>query len=231
MDKSSISGVATKRRLTKHYPVLFIFVASILVLIAVHIARREIILRVDGESRVVTTFSHTVADVLDQVGIVMGEADLISHPPETTIKNGLVIEINTAFPVAVSVDGGQVVPLVVEGTVSDVLLKLGISLGELDRIEPSLSHKLVPGDSIEVVRVERYLVTQRTDIAIREIRRGNPSLDRGESRVLEKGAVGLREDTVEITLENGKEISTKILQSEMLRLKKEIGRASCRERV
>lgn len=221
MVKIPISGVLQLRRFARHYPVLFILVTTILVLVTVNIARREVILSVDGESRVVTTFSDTVAEVLDQAGIVMGDADLISHAPESKIKNRDVIEIHTAFPVAVTVDGGQAVPMVAEGTVNDVLLKLGISLGELDRVEPALSHKLVPGDTVDVVRVERYLVTERTDIAIREIRRGNPSLDRGESRVLEKGATGLREDTVEITLENGKEVTTKIVQSEMLRVKKD----------
>ena len=221
MGKIPTNGLQLLRRHARHYPVLFIFVTTMLILVAVNIARQEIVLSVDGEKRIVTTFSVTVAEVLDQAGIVVGEADLISHAPESKIKNRDVIEINTAFPVAVTVDGGQATPLVAEGTVNDVLLKLGISLGELDRVEPALSHKLVPGDTVEVVRVERYLVTERTDIAVREIRRGNPSLDRGESRVLEKGATGLREDTVEITLENGKEVSTKILQSEMLRVKKD----------
>ncbi|MDW7652113.1 MAG: 3D domain-containing protein [Bacillota bacterium] len=222
MSFTNTQGVHPVRRLTtRQVSVLFMFITAILVLLAVHIARRDVVLTVDGDSRVVSTFSHTVAAFLAEENIIVGADDVLSFTPEEKLRNNMHIELKRAFPVAVTVDGAEKTALLAQGTVHDVLDKLGIMLGELDRVEPGLETILQRGDSVDVIRVEKQLVTMRTDIPFREIRRGNQSLDRGVSRVLQSGTAGLREDTVEITLENGEEVSVKVLQSEMIRAKQD----------
>jgi 3D (Asp-Asp-Asp) domain-containing protein len=199
----------------------FLLITALLVLLAIDLVRHDVILAVDGRSRVMTTFSDSVAELLDEADITLSEADKLSHAPDEKIRNGMTIEVKTAFPVSVYADDDVQAALVAEATVGEVLEQVGITLGPLDRIEPAVFYPVEPGTDIKVTRVARFLTTERTRIPYREIRRGNPSLDQGETRILQRGVTGLREDTVEVTMENGIEVSAKVLHSEVIRVRQD----------
>jgi uncharacterized protein YabE (DUF348 family) len=209
--------VKVQRQAKRLLPFFFMLVAALLVVSSIHAVRRDVVLVVDGERQVVSTFSHTVAEFLDEVEITVGPWDKLSHGPQEEIERGMNVELKIAFPVTVYAGGIEYSSMVTEATVNDVLRGLGLTLGELDRVEPETQQALKPGDNIEIVRVTRYLVTERTEIPFREIRRGDQDLDRGEINVLQTGDSGIREDTVEVTLENGVEVATVILHSDMVR--------------
>lgn len=198
-------------------PALFIAVSAVLVLAAVNMARQEVTLIVDGESKSISTFAHDVAAVLDEAGLVTGEYDYISHLPGARVNTGMTIEIKFAFPITARVDGEERIAWVAKGTVGDLLNRLGIVLGELDRVEPQPGHFLNREDSVRVFRGERRIVTERTSISFREVRRGNRNLDRGDMRVVARGQSGIREDTVEYFYEDGRQVSLTVLHSELIR--------------
>lgn len=210
--------LAQKKRLL---PLLLLLTATVILLCTAMIARKQVTLSVDGEIRKLSTFGRNVSDVLQKAGVQVGPADFLSYEPGEKLRSGMKIEIRRAFPVTVNADGTEFQAFIVEATVAEVLDKLGLTLGPFDRIEPAMEHQLKNGETIKIVRVERLLVTQRTEIPFREIRRGNTGLDRGDSRVIARGIPGLREDTLELTLEDGKEVSAKIVQSEMIRVKQD----------
>jgi uncharacterized protein YabE (DUF348 family)/3D (Asp-Asp-Asp) domain-containing protein len=201
--------------------IVFLLITSFLVFMSVRLAYKKVVLTVDGEPYFVHTFAHSVAEVLNESGFVAGNADLLSHALTEPVKSGMVIELKKAFPVTVQADGRQIVCWVAEATVEEVLQRQGIELGGLDRVDPEPGHLLKVGDMIHITRIYRNLVTERTEIPFRQISRGNDTLDRGESRVLQRGISGLREDTVEVIYENGEEVSVRVLQSEILRLKQD----------
>lgn len=206
---------------TLRVPAIFLLAASLLVFSSVQFARRELVVSVDGHTQVVRTFSGSVGGVLTELGITVDEADKLSHRLDDAVENGMVIDIRKAVPVYVRADGQEFSLRLAEATVRDAIERLGIVLEPLDRVEPALEQMLSAGDTVDVIRVTRQLLTQRTEMPYREIRRGNAKLDRGESRTLQRGIAGLREDTVEITLENGQEVTTRIIQSTMLRIKQD----------
>ncbi|NLZ37995.1 MAG: hypothetical protein GX893_00090 [Firmicutes bacterium] len=70
-------------------------------------------------------------------------------------------------------------------------------------------------------RVEQYFVTRRIEIPFHRISRNNEQLDRGTSRVLQKGQKGLREETYLVTLENGVEVARELVQSDLLCMKQD----------
>ncbi|MBS4031903.1 MAG: DUF348 domain-containing protein [Clostridiales bacterium] len=202
-------------------PVLFLITAGMLVLFSVHLSRKEVRLLADGHSRVVYTYSHNVAGVLSEAGIEPGKYDMLSHQPEERTYDGMEIKYRAAFPITVAADGNDFVLWAAETTAGQALQSLGVTLGELDRIQPGADEKLQSGDTVEVIRVSKHLITQRSEIPFREIRRTNESMDRGESRVLQRGVTGLREDTVEVTMENGEEVDLHLVQSEIIRVKQD----------
>jgi len=199
--------------------VLFLVAALWLVPLSLHLARRNVVLIVDGESRVISTFASTVQDVLLEAGLQAGEGDKLSHQPAERVRSGMVIEMASAFPVTVIAEGKKTVVRVASATVEEALKTAGKQLKNGDRVEPAADHLLQPGDSIRLIRVTREKAAQRTEIAYREIRQGNDNLDRGESRVVRQGVRGLREDTVEVTLEDGVQVGTRLVASRLIRPK------------
>jgi uncharacterized protein YabE (DUF348 family) len=199
--------------------VFFLLVAVLLVPLSAHLARRSVVLIVDGETLSISTFGSSVQDVLLEAGLQTGEGDRLSHQPEERVRNGMVIEVARAFPVTVAADGQKILVRVAAATVGDALKAAGIQAGSGDRVEPAEDHILQPGDTIRLTRVTRSRLTQNTEIAYREIRRGNTNLDRGENRVVRQGVRGLREDTVEVTLEDGVQVKQRLIASRLVRPK------------
>ncbi|MCL5981839.1 MAG: ubiquitin-like domain-containing protein [Firmicutes bacterium] len=201
--------------------VVFLLAATLLVVLSLHLARRDVVLVVEGERLAVRTLSANVAGVLSEAGLELEEGDQLSYLPTERLRNGMVIEIARSFPVTFLLDGKEVVVRTAAATVSDVLERAGLQLGELDRAEPAPQEVLQPGDIIRLTRISRQLVTQQTKIAYREIRRGSAALDRGVSRVLQPGAKGLRDDTVEVTHEDGQQVAVRLVRSRLVRPKRD----------
>ncbi|HHX73690.1 MAG TPA: DUF348 domain-containing protein [Firmicutes bacterium] len=195
----------------------FLLVSTLLLFAAFSLVYKQITLTVDGSDRKMITFRSSVAAVLEDAGVAAGPDDHVRPLPDKPVADGMQIEIRRAFPVTVHADGRTVTVPVVEANVAAVLEKAGIRLNELDRVEPACDYMLAPGDEVRVVRVERQLVAQLTEIPFREIRRGTDKLDRGTSRVVARGANGLQQDMVEIILEDGVEVSATVLSAEILR--------------
>ena len=199
--------------------IIFLLTAVLLVPLSVNMAMRNVVLVVDGERLTISSFSSSVQELLLEAGVQTGEACLLSHLPTEQVRTGMVIEITRAFPVTVFADGMKKVVSVAVATVGDAIGRAGLQLGTYDRVEPALGQLLQPGDTIRLTRVMRGKVTQQTEIAYREIRRGNAELDRGERRVVQRGAKGLREDTVEVTLEDGVQVGQRLIASRLIKPK------------
>lgn len=184
-------------------------------------ALNRVVLVVDGTSREYLLVGGNVESLLNRAGITISDSDSISHSLTERLKDGDVVEVKKAFPVAILADGKEYIVKAAGVTVAELLDKAGLGLGPLDRVEPGLDHALQKGDVVRVVRVEKNVVKVQSEVPFREIRRSNPRLDRGETRVVQNGINGLREDTVEITLEDGVEVSSVVLSSEIVRVRQD----------
>ena len=171
------------------------------------VSRKNVTIIVDGAKKNIITSQHNVEAVLAEAGIRVASEDYLYPAPEEKVRTGSVITVKRAFPVTVLADGQQFEIRVADATVASALAKLGLTLGPLDRVEPSLEQTLTQGDTVCITRVERHFVTRRTEIPYREISRSSEKLDRGTSRIVQEGVTGVREETRLVTLENGVEVS------------------------
>jgi resuscitation-promoting factor RpfB len=60
---------------------------------------------VDGEVHEVRTYADTVGDVLATLEVEVGAADVVSPPPDTSVEDGMAIEVDRAITVEVTIDG------------------------------------------------------------------------------------------------------------------------------
>ncbi len=120
--------------------------------------------------------------------------------------------------VVIQADGAQQsvrVPL--GSTVQEALQSAGITLGELDRVDPPAYTVLGEGAQIRIVRVrEEFEIVQETIPFERQTLRSE-SLPEGETRLLQSGANGLREVTIRRLYEDGEEVTRNTVKVNVIR--------------
>lgn len=87
---------------------------------------KTVTLSVDGRHVRVTTFAHTVGDVLDSQGIQVDEHDLVSPMPDQTVGDGETVVVRYGRPVVLTVDGQTRSIWTTARTVDEALHAIGV---------------------------------------------------------------------------------------------------------
>jgi uncharacterized protein YabE (DUF348 family) len=173
----------------------------------------------DNEKKTIWTTAGTVAELLKEQQIVLNEQDEISPKPEEKIKSKMDIRIKLALHLTL-VDGGKEQQVwSTSATVADFLTQQGIKLNEFDRVEPSLSETLQKDGVINVIRVEKVTDVVEEPIQFAVITKKDEGLEKGKQVTVTEGKQGIVSKEYEVVLENGKEVSRKIIGEQKLREK------------
>lgn len=162
---------------------------------------------------VIWTVKETVHDVLEEQGIIVQKYDHVSPKLDDPIQENLVIHVDRAFQVTVDDAGENHALWTTSTTVADFLEANEIKLSTLDRIEPALEDLVTTDTSIRIVRVKKItdVVEESTDYAV--VTKKDKNLLKGSKKVVQEGNQGKIEKQYEVTLENGKEVSRKLLET------------------
>ena len=101
-------------------------------------------------------------------------------------------------------------------SVQQALESSQIAIGELDRVQPSLSAELSEGSEIIVTRIREELYTRQVIIPFTYQEFMNEALPEGEKRLSQAGVNGLQEETYRRILENEIEVSNEIVQTTII---------------
>lgn len=101
-------------------------------------------------------------------------------------------------------------------TVTQALQASGITIGNLDKVEPPLYTILKNGDTVVLTRIEEKFETEEQIIPFERQVVRNESLPDGETRLVQAGVNGLQELTYRIVFENNEEISRSVVKSVIL---------------
>ena len=102
-------------------------------------------------------------------------------------------------------------------TVGQLLEEKKIVLGEDDKINFSADTELSQGMTIKITRVAKTKVIETEKIEYQTIKKDDPTIDKGKSKVKQAGVLGERKLTYEVTRENGVEISKVLLSNEVVK--------------
>lgn len=173
----------------------------------------------DNEKKTIWTTAGTVAELLKEQQIVLNEQDEISPKPQETIKSKMDIRIKSALHLTL-VDGGKEQQVwSTSATVADFLTQQGIKLNEFDRVEPSISETVKKDGVINVIRVEKVTDVVEEPVHFAVITKKDESLEKGKQVTVKDGRQGLISREYEVILENGKEVSRKLINEQSLREK------------
>ena len=146
----------------------------------------------------VETQTTTVDGFLRERGFSPQPADAVSSPLDAPLRDGETIVYRAAVPVEIDADGSTRLVRTAATRVGDVLAAQHLALGPHDTVAPSAQSDIVGGLVIRLTRATSWLERIRTAIAPPVHRKYDVALTSGKSRVLDPGAPGAKETTVEV---------------------------------
>ncbi len=180
---------------------------------------KQVYVKEDQEEKPYWTVSETVGEFLEEHGIVLSEHDKLNPNPDTELSKNMEINIQKAFPVKVAVDGKEHEGWATSTTVADFLSQQGISLNEMDRVEPDLNQNVAKDTLIKVIRVEKVTDVVEEPIRYAVVSKSDGKLEKGKQKVVTEGQEGLLSKKYEVIMEDGKEVSRKLVSEETVKEK------------
>ncbi|HWQ29889.1 MAG TPA: ubiquitin-like domain-containing protein [Negativicutes bacterium] len=179
--------------------------------------KKEITIEDIGEAKAVSTFKNTVGDVLEENSIQIRPEDRINLDMTAKLEDGLSIKISRAREITINADGKDVKLLTVAPAVRNALEEAKVQLGEKDRVEPGLDTELTGNTKIAVVRIEEKFEKQQVKMEFTNQVNKSDKLDKGIVSVVKKGSAGLKEETIKVTFENGKEAKRETVEEKVVK--------------
>ncbi|QPC48471.1 DUF348 domain-containing protein [Mangrovibacillus cuniculi] len=182
---------------------------------------KQVTVQNGSEKQTVWTTADNVQQLLKELEIQLGEHDQVQPSLDTAIAKNVEVKIDKAFALTLAVGGEKEEVWSTSTTVADFLKHQGVNLGELDRVEPSLTEVIEPKDVVNVVRVEKVtdVVEEPTDFAV--VTKKDSNLTKGSEKVVQQGEKGLVKKEFEVIKENGKEVSRTLLSKESVKESKD----------
>ena len=182
---------------------------------------KQVQLSKENEKDSVWTTSKTVKDFLKEQSIILNEHDEVQPSLNTALKKGMDITVKRAVSLTLLDGGVKKETWSTSTTVADFLTQQGVSLTELDRVEPALEDKVMENGTINVIRVEKVTDVVEEPISYAVVTNKDENLETGTEKVITEGQEGLISKEYEVTLENGKEVSRVVLNEKKLKDKRD----------
>ena len=157
------------------------------------------------------TVGEALADLSTRYGLQIKDVDEVNVARSETVTEQMEIKVRRAIPILVRADGKVIDTFIAPRTVAEALTKLGVVLGIKDRVSLALDHMLEPNEQVCVVRVAERVETVKSDIPYQSVIQSADYPVGLPDRVISRGSNGLQEQTVRLTLEDGKEVDREIL--------------------
>ncbi len=174
---------------------------------------------IDGLARYNTvTAAATPRGMVARAGVRLYPEDIVT----VTTSDNLVLQpiigmqavITRATPVNVSLYGSSAITMRTQSkTVGDFIKDKKIVITSKDTVKPALSTPITANMQIDIIRDGIHTITVTSDVPAPVETITDSSLSIGATAVRQEGSAGKRVDTYEINVQQGQEVSRKLLQS------------------
>ncbi|MCB2357680.1 3D domain-containing protein [Clostridium estertheticum] len=178
--------------------------------------RKNITVVIDGKSTNMVTYQKTFGNALKKSGISIDVKDKVDKALNSKIQNNGVITITRAINVNVFVDNKKLNVKSAEKDVALMLKAQQIDISPTDKISPSKGTKLSSGLGITITRVNSKTINQSKPVDFKTVIKENDSILKSERTVSQNGVNGLKSITLNVTYENGKEVTRKVVKETLV---------------
>jgi len=187
-------GPARPARFLRIHYLIAALVPTLIVVLAVTgfvWAHKGVTLVVDGDSRYLKTQAATVGDLLEEVGVSVGPADLVTPPADASLADGSTVVVRHAVPVVLRFSGEAIRLNVIGSTVADALVAAGIDTGRGISVTPGLDAPLAPEMVIEATDVFVRVMEEQAEIPFEVVTENDASMPQGTRTVKRQGQPGI----------------------------------------
>ncbi len=175
----------------------------------------------NGDVKEVVTSADEVGELLDEMDVDYHSRDELSHRLNEKIESGMTLTWKKAFQVVLNKRGEEEKVWTTADTVEELLADQQVTLQEGDVVAPVLQSELEPHTFVEVAHYETDIVEDEYEISYETIRKEDPTILKGEERVLASGREGKGVNKYEVTYKNGKEIHRELIDREQTQEKED----------
>lgn len=179
--------------------------------------KKDITISDNGTEKSITTFKFTVNDVLQEKDIKLKPFDKINIELDEKLKDNMSIVIKRANMITIETSEVSKYMFTTATDVKTVLDDVGIHIGELDRVEPSLDTLIAGDTTVKVTRISEELVSELVELAFKNEIIKNENMDKGRIVVKQKGEAGQKQVNTKIIYEDGTEVDRKIVDEKILK--------------
>lgn len=178
---------------------------------------RPIVVEEDGVALGIELAGATVGEALVDGGIPLWPEDVLAPPADAPLSGVQRIRIRRATPFVVLSDNASRDVRAWASTVGEGLARGGIGLQGHDYSVPPAETALSPGMVVQIVRVREDVMVIETDIPYGVETEPDAGLTLDQTRVIQAGVPGMKEQRIRITYEDGLEIDRQVEEEIVLR--------------
>lgn len=194
--------------------VLFLIVASMLILTICNM-KKTVIVRINGEEQRIVTYAGTVKGALQDSSLTLDTKDKVEPAMGTRLSDNEVITVKRAVSVEVSVDGQNLKIKSAESNVNDMLAAENITLGDEDKLSVDAETPIAEGLKFKIIRVQTKDVVETKQLDFDTIVKDDDNMDKGFTKVVQEGTAGEKEVTVRVSYEDGVEVGRKVVSEKV----------------
>lgn len=112
----------------------------------------------NDEKETVKTHSNTVEELLDELEVVVGEHDKLSHDVKATVEDGMQIEYKQATKLSMTIDGVEKEFYTTEDVLEDFLQSEGLVFSKHDDVSFKDTDDITEGLSLEVTTAYEIII-------------------------------------------------------------------------
>lgn len=170
--------------------------------------RRAVQISVNGKATVTT--ADSVGEALQTLGYSLYAADIVAPSAETSVSQGLAVQLTPSTVFSVRVDDRQLNARAGPAQTGTALAEAGIPLIGLDASRPAMDQAMPEDGQIRVDHVTEALKLTETAIAYTTDIRDSSEVALGQQKIVQPGQAGLAMTRLRIRYLNGVEVSRQL---------------------
>lgn len=174
-------------------------------------------LTVGGKTESYDIVGGTVADLIKEAGVTVEKNQTTSIGLDEALKEGMEVKIIDKFAVSITCDGKTEESFVTANNVGDALVECGITLGEDDRVEPTIDKAITDGMEIVVERVKVEEVVEIETIDYDVVYEYDNSKAIGYESTRVYGEAGEKEIKYKVSYVNGEEEDREVIEEKIIK--------------
>lgn len=177
-------------------------------------AHKKVQIVVDGKQLDIRTLHSKPEDVLVQAGITMSDRDEY-RLSTAKLTSGSVIAVYRAVPVKMTYQGKTETVITAKQTVGEVVTALGITQPNV-KLVPAGNTAVTADMQIKAIVIKEKVVEQEMPVLYSVIRQPDPTMEKGDERVVEDGNDGIKIAKIKLIYEDGIQTTSETLSEKVL---------------